>query len=406
MAAIQRSVPDRAGITLDYFRVGVLSVGHLANDMYGNALTALMPYLVLQGRITATFAGLVLLLYLIGSSIPQPFLGLMSDQSGRRFLVVLGPLWIGAAASLVGWASNGGAVLALALVGGLGTAAFHPQAASMVDRLSAGYKGRAMAIFSMGGNLGFALGPLAAALIALAGLHWSLILILPGIPVALLVARYAPRTRRSAVSTTRPSIRAAARGSWGALSLIVAVIAIRSAVQYALIIFLPLYYHARGLPPQLGSYIAFVLSVAGAFGGLAGGNLSDRHGRKIVVVSSLLASVPLLYLALLANGWWVWPLVAVGGAALLASNSVTVVQGQELLPGNTGVASGLTLGFAFGLSGIFTATLTAVSDHIGVQTTIFMVPAMALVGACIALFVRQAPGSRPAPADHADPMPA
>jgi len=124
------------------------------------------------------------------------------------------------------------------------------------------------------------------------------------------------------------------------------------------------------------------------------------------VGSSLLASVPLLYLAQLANGWWVWPLVAVGGAALLASNSVTVVQGQELLPGNTGVASGLTLGFAFGLSGIFTATLTAVSDHIGVQTTIFMVPAMALVGACIALFVRQAPGSIMAPADQADPMPA
>ena len=46
----------------------------------------------------------------------------------------------------------------------------------------------------------------------------------------------------------------------------------------------------------------------------------------------------------------VWPLVALSGASLLASNSVTVVQGQELLPRHRGLASGLTLGLGFGLS--------------------------------------------------------
>src|SRR5450759_4066728 len=139
----------------DYFRVGLLSAGHLVNDLYGNFITSLMPYLVIRGEITTTAAGLVLLVYLSGSSVLQPFFGLMSDRTGIRAFAIIGPVWVGLAAAVIGRAGTTGTLLAIAGIGGLGTAAFHPQAASMVDSLSPTNKGRSMAYFSTGGNIGF-----------------------------------------------------------------------------------------------------------------------------------------------------------------------------------------------------------------------------------------------------------
>lgn len=374
----------------DYRRISLLSLGHLMNDLYGNLMTSLTPYLVVRGVISVTTAGLVLLVYLIGSSVLQPLFGILSDRSGRRLFAVAGPLWVGAAAALFGWAGSPAALLALAAFGGIGTAAFHPQAASMVNGLNQRSKGFSMSIFSMGGNIGFACGPAVAAAIAVAGLHWSIALIVPGIGLTALLALFAPHTQSLAAPPPARSIGEITSGRRLRLSLVIAVIAVRSGVQYGMIIFMPLYFHARGYPTQLGSYYAFVLSLAGAFGGLLGGHLSDLYGRRIVVVASLVISAPLLLASFLAPPAAVWPIVAVAGATLIASNSVTVVQGQELLPDNTGIASGLTMGLGFGFSGILTSSLATFSDHAGVAKTIYVVPVLALVAAALAVFIPDA----------------
>jgi FSR family fosmidomycin resistance protein-like MFS transporter len=360
----------------------------LINDLYGNFITSLMPYLVIRGDITTTAAGLVLLVYLFGSSVLQPIFGLISDRTGRRGFAVIGPVWVGLAAAAITRANTSVMLLLIAGIGGLGTAAFHPQAASMIDSLSPTNKGRSMAYFSMGGNIGFALGPVAAAVVATVGLVWSPLMLLPGAAIGLGLARYAPHVGRSEESFAVADLWDTVRIAWKQINLVVSVIAIRSAAQYALIIFLPLYYHLRGHPAELGSYFAFVLSLAGAIGGLAGGHFSDLYGRRRVVVLSLIVAAPLLFVTLLVPVPFVWPLVALSGAALLASNSVTVVQGQELLPRHRGLASGLTLGFGFGLSGVIASGLTALSDHIGVENAIFAAPGLALLAAMVAAFVR------------------
>jgi FSR family fosmidomycin resistance protein-like MFS transporter len=257
----------------------------------------------------------------------------------------------------------------------------------MVHSISPRRKGWSMSIFSVGGNIGFALGPIVAAGIALIGLHWTPIVLIPGVIICGLLARYAPNPKAAAQTFDLGEVRAAFARAGRSLALIVSVIAIRSGTQFALIIFLPLYYHARGFPVQLGSYYAFVFSLAGAAGGLAGGELSDRYGRKIVVVCSLALTTPLLILALLSGGILIWPLLALSGAALLASNSVTVVQGQELLPGSTGIASGLTLGLGFGLSGVITSILANLSPHIGLTAVVAIVPFLPLLAAALAVFV-------------------
>jgi FSR family fosmidomycin resistance protein-like MFS transporter len=92
-------------------------------------------------------------------------------------------------------------------------------------------------------------------------------------------------------------------------------------------------------------------------------------------------------MSLATRGPEVWPILILAGATLLASNSVTVVQGQELLPANTGIASGLTLGLGFGLSGVIGSALAVLADHLGVGTVIFLVPLLAPVAAVLAFFV-------------------
>lgn len=391
MTALGARIPPVKPERIDYPRVALISAGHLMNDTYGSLLSSLMPYLVLQGSISTTVAGLVTLVYLIDSSLLQPVFGVLADQTGRRIFVVLGPIWVGIGAALAGWAGGAAVLLGLAAFSGIGTAAFHPQAASMVNLLSPRSKGRMMAFFSMGGNIGFAFGPVLAAGIALVGLHWSPLVLIPGLALTVLLALFTPRVVRTHESVDFGGVWEVIAARWRPLLLIVSVIAVRSGVQFALVILLPLYYHAQGLPPQLGSILAFVLSLSGAFGGVLGGHLSDLYGRKVVVVASLLVAAPLIFVSLLSTGPLVWPLVALSGAALLASNSVTVVQGQELMPHSTAVASGFTLGLAFGLSGVFTTSLTALSDHAGVTAAIFMVPFLALVAAGLGSLVQETP---------------
>jgi FSR family fosmidomycin resistance protein-like MFS transporter len=372
---------DRAHV--DHPRIALAGAAHLVNDLSGNFLSSLTPYLVLRGSISATVAGFVVFVYLVGSSVLQPIFGVLSDRQGRKWYAALGPTWLSVSAGMLGLVTHSWQLLALAAIGGLGTAAFHPQAAAMVDSLSPRAKGRSMSIFTMGGNIGFAFGPIVAAGVAMAGLHWSLVLIVPGVAMGLLMWRYAPQPPRREVPLDMAMLRATLLSRWRALVIIVAIIALRSAVQISLIVFLPLFFHARGYAPEIGSYLAFVLSLAGAVGGFFGGHISDLYGRRTITSVSLLLAAPAIALSLVVGPILVWPAIAVAGILLLASNSVMVVAAQSLLPGNTGLASGLTLGLGFGLSGLVTVGLSTLADHASVTTAMFAIPVLALVAAAL-----------------------
>jgi FSR family fosmidomycin resistance protein-like MFS transporter len=376
---------------IDHPRISLIGFAHLTNDLSGNFLTSLTPYLVLRGAISATGAGLVVFVYLIGSSVLQPIFGVLADRQGRKWFAVLGPLWLCVASAFTGWVTASWELLTLAGIGGLGTAAFHPQAAAMVDSLSPRHKGRSMAIFSMGGNIGFAIGPLVAAWIAIAGLHWTLILVAPGLAIAVLLALFAPTPTRHEIPLHLTGLRTIIQARWFPLSVMVVVIALRSAVQLALIIFLPIFYHDRGYAPEIGSYLAFVLSLAGAGGGFFGGHVSDLYGRRAVTVATLALAAPAILITLLVSGPAVWPLMVISGALLLASNSVMVVAAQQILPENTGLASGLTLGLGFGLSGLITSLLSIMADHTSITLAVFTIPAIALVSAVLSLWMPEDP---------------
>jgi len=140
-----------------------------------------------------------------------------------------------------------------------------------------------------------------------------------------------------------------------------------------------------GEPAGVGNELLSVLLFGSVVGTVLGGTLADRLGRKPVLATSLFVTAPLLLLFLRGgSSGGVAPLAA-AGVVMFMTNSVTVVMGQELLPRSTGLAAGLTIGFASGLAGLGGALLGSVADWVGIATTMAVVCLLPLPGALLSL---------------------
>ncbi len=249
------------------------------------------------------------------------------------------------------------------------------------------------AVFSTGGNLGFAVGPLLGSLLVLGlGLRATIGLVLPGLLLFLAIKIYATEVLGREVPGRTEARQEKGRETggipWYSLSAVSLVITLRSWAYVSFIAYLPMYLQTRDVPLAKGSLTLPVFLVGGALAGLYGGHLSDRIGRRAVVVASLLVYPVLAALMLLNDSLLVWLLAGAAGATLLASFSVTVVWIQELLPGNLGLASGLSLGLGFGTGGLGAAFTGYLADTIGIYGSMWLLALVPALGAFAAMPVR------------------
>jgi FSR family fosmidomycin resistance protein-like MFS transporter len=277
------------------------------------------------------------------------------------------------------------------VVSGLGVAAFHPEGSRFANYVSGRKRASGMSLFSLGGNAGFALGPiLVTPLLVAFGPPGALVLIAPGVVVAGIVAFEMKRLMRF-----RPAPLAAGESApnlgedrWRPFALLGGVTAARTFVYFGLLTFVPLYYVSELHSSKAAGNTALALMlIGGAVGTALGGPLADRVGRRRVVLCSL-AVVPPLILAFHAAGQGLATVLLVfTGAAIVATFSVTVVMGQEYLPNRIGVASGVTLGLSIGLGGVGASLLGLVADRWGLNTTVYVVAFLPLIGLAGALFL-------------------
>ncbi len=342
-----------------------LSLAHLLNDWYMNYIQTLLPFLAMAGLGVSKGAFLISA-FTITSSLLQPVFGYFVDQKNQRWMVYVGTIWMALLISLVGLLKNYPLLVIVAGLSGLGTAAFHPQASSMVSAVSGNRKGFFQACFTAAGNVGWALTPLMVVpFIQAYGLEMTPLFILPGVLVAILLWFSAPRIS-SKVKVAPPPLMPILRSKWIELTNLVLVVAFRSLAYFGLIAFLPLYLQTTNISLLAGSRLLFVMLFSGAMGGILGGYLSDRIGRKAVIVGSLVVSSPMFYFFLNTNGFLSYVLLALAGAALLASFSVTVVVAQETISKNAAMASGLMLGFGIGVGGLGVGLVGMLAEYQGI----------------------------------------
>ena len=387
----------------------LILLSHAVVDSCQNILPVVLPLLRDRFGLSYSQVGLAAALLTISSSLIQPIFGWMSDRWGTQWFLPAGILWTGVLMGAVGLVPTYWMLLLVLVLTGVGTAAFHPVAAMAAAHAARNQRGLGMSFFSVGGNLGFALGPILMTWILLLGfgLQGTTLLIVPGLVAAGFVHVYRREIEVPFVKAKERRRQERAPIPWPKLSALCALITLRSWGYSGLIIFLPLFLREQGIDLSVAGRALFVFLFFGALGGMLGGYLSDRVGRQQVIATSLLTFPFLMAAALAFSGLPRWILLAVAGMALLASFSVTVVFAQELLPQHLGLASGLTLGLAFGAGGLGVGISGLMADLVGLRTSVWMLVFLPGLAGLLALKLRspqtrlhEAPASLPAQAEQ------
>jgi len=394
---------------VDRRAMATLSAGHMLTDIAQGAIPALLPFLIAQRGLSYAAASALILAATISSSVIQPLFGHISDRRSLPWLMPLGPGLGGIGVALIGVAPSYPWTFAAVLISGIGVASFHPEASRFANYVSGSRRASGMSLFSVGGNVGFELGPVVVTpLVLIFGLSGTLFLILPTFAMAAVLVRELPGLQAFRTDVIGHQVsRCESRYHWRPFATLAAVIALRSFVYFGLVTFIPLYYVRvlhTGKATGNGALTALLLS--GAIGTLIGGPLADRFGRRRVLAGSMIVLPPLVVGFLLSGPVLGILFAALLGAATIATFAVTIVMGQEYLPGRIGVASGVTIGLSIGLGGIGAPLLGVLADADGLRSVfeaiaVFPVLALALVFA----LPRRAPAEsaaaqrRPAGAD-------
>jgi len=352
--------------------MAALSGGHLATDFANGALPALLPFLVARFDLSYTLAALIMLAWATSSSVIQPVFGLVSDRRGAVWLLPAGLVVGGVGMALAAAAPSYWVVVALVALSGLGTAAYHPEGSKFAAYVSGRRRATGMSYFSIGGNLGYALGPLAATVLVLElGLRGGLLLAVPSVLAATVLFGVLPYLRTFEPVTGRHG-GLADESRPGALGLLLGVITFRSLAWFGLLTFVPLWEVSLGHSEAYGGRLLAVMLLAGGLGTLAAGPLADRLGRRPVLTASTVATGPLILAYLALGGIAGAVALALVGVCVIGTFGVTMVMSQEYLPRHIGMASGLSIGFSIGLGGVAAVALGALADSIDLRTALYV----------------------------------
>jgi MFS transporter, FSR family, fosmidomycin resistance protein len=363
--------------------LAALASGHLATDFANGALPALLPFLVERFDLTYTLAAVVMLASTASSSIVQPLFGLWSDRRGAIWLLPAGVAVAGIGIALAADAPSYWLVLVLVVVSGLGVAAYHPEGSKFAAYASGPRRASGMSAFSIGGNIGYALGPTVATPLVLAfGLRGGWLLAVPCLAVAALLLAATPFLR----SLVPAPERAAPPGNDrpGALALLLGVIALRSVAWFGLVTFVPLWEVSLGHSKAYGNHLLSAMLLAGGLGTIVAGPAADRLGRRPVLLVSLAAIAPLVVVFLAVGGFFGTVALALVGVCVIGTFGVTMVMSQEYLPRRLGMASGLSIGLSIGIGGVAAVGLGALADSIDLESALYVCAAAPVVGLALA----------------------
>ncbi len=370
-------------------RIAPLTLGHGAVDFTQGALPVLLPFMHREFGLSYTQDGILFLALTVSSSVTQPLFGRMSDRGSHRWLLPGSILLSGGGLAVAATASSYPMALVAIFFAGLGVAAYHPEASRLASALAGDeQRGTGMSLFSVGGNLGFALGPLLAGLVAATmGLGGGWLLAGPAILGASVLLWRLPA---SALAPVRAGGVAADRSQDDrrSLNLLLVGLSLRGYVNFGMLAFVPLYEEqVRGRSDGYGALILGLLLLCGAAATLLAGPLADRIGprRTMVLLSTPVAPLTLLYV--LDDSPIGAAAIIIGGALVIGTFSVSIVLSQQYLRSAPALAAGLSIGLSIGIGGAFTVLIGGVADLLGLAVALGTVAAVAVAAVGVLLLL-------------------
>lgn len=377
--------------------LAILSLAHLVTDLNQGALPALLPFFKETLNLSYTLAGLVMLFGNLTSSVIQPAFGFLSDRRPIGWFLPLAPLIACLGMAVTGIIPNFYLLLICVIVSGIGVASFHPEGFKTAHFFTGEKKATGMSIFSVGGNLGLALGPIwALILVTNFDLKGTAGMIVPGILISLIllssISWLTTPVHSAFIQTKQVGKTPILRKDIVSLILLVSVVIARSWTQFGLVTYIPFYYinYLKGDPIYAGKLVS-IFMMAGVMGTLVGAPIADQWGHKKFLSMTMFLTVPLFLIFYNTGGLISFIALGLAGMALISTFSVTVVMAQALLPQRLGVASGLMVGFAIGTGGIGVTLLGVIADHFGVPITLKLIFFLPLIGFGISLLIKYPP---------------
>jgi MFS transporter, FSR family, fosmidomycin resistance protein len=376
---------DRAGLRL-------LTIAHAFTDLNQGVLPVMIPFLVTQRHLTlAVAATLVLASNLLGSAVQLGF-GHLSDKYPTAWVIPAAVVVAAGGTALVGLAPTLPLMLGGAMLMGFAVAAFHPEGSRFSNYFAGRKRSAGMSVFTVGGFVGFAAGPVLATPLMLAfGLRGVAFLLIPACIVSVLLLRELPRFNQVRAAAHQAGRERPGRNDWRGFSIMSIVVALRSTTFLAAVTFTPIFVlrvvHVNAF---LQSFTLFALLSGGAIGTITGGLLGEHIDRRRVVTLSMLLTGICGAAIALTGAFHVVALTillaALFGVSLGLSAGVLVVLGQEYLPKSIGIASGMTLGLANTVGGIAAPAFGHIGDLYGlvsVFVTIAIFAVLALAGSLV-----------------------
>lgn len=350
-----------------------ISLCHMINDIMQSLLAALYPLLALEFDLSFWQIGLMTFAFQVTASLLQPLVGLITDRKPlpQSLPVGMGSTLLGLV--LLATAPNYAGLLAGAMLIGIGSAVFHPEA-SRVARLASGGKfGTAQSLFQVGGNFGSALGPLLAAFIVVPLGRPSVaafaVLAMVGMVILNRVgAWYGALARAQANGRGQVAGHGLGRRhvTWAIVVLAVLTFS-KNAYTASLTSYYTFFLIERfeiGIVPA--QQMLFLFLAATAAGVMLGGLIGDRFGPLVVIWGSIVGVLPFTLLLPHVGLAMTGVLSVVIGLILASAFPAIVVYAQALLPGRVGLVAGIFFGFAFGMGGIAAAVLGVLADARGI----------------------------------------
>ena len=368
-----------------------LAVGaaHFLNDGYASFLHPLLPRVMENLSLSIAKAASLVMALALGAALLQPVAGYLADRYGRKRLVIAGPLMSGVFLSLMGFAPTFGTLIFMLVLGGMGSALFHPPAAAMSARISEGQgSGVRLSLFSFGGTMGFAFGPMiAVGLVAFGGMRGLWIAMVPALLVAVVLSRVLPPDRLRTDATSPPSMKELVRGLRGPLGTLFAISALAAFVQRVFVTMSPIVAAHAGVSEAMGALTLSVYFGAQGAGTLVGGVLTDRVDRVRLLAGITAAAVPVHMMAFWVPAGSGWALFFAAGSGFLymALLPPLVVMAQEVVPGSAAVGSGIVMGLAWAAGTVGVLGTGVLGDMIGARdAALVSIPALFL-GTALAL---------------------
>ncbi len=362
----------------------LVSGGHFWVDFYVNMLPPLLPFIGILWGLNNTQLALAVTIQTMTANFLQPVFGYLIDKAKGKWSLGLALAASAIPMCLLAYVQSYILFLFLVAIGGLGSSLYHPLGATKAVEGTNSYKAIKMSVYSAGGNFGFAFAPAITALIvAKWGLQSLFYLVIPGL-IWIFLFRLLPQSSYEK-TYEEPIHYKNHKGNYRSLWMLSGIVGLRSWLITATTIFIPLWLVAQGADEKEAGLVLTYYLLAGTFGGFLCGYICPLLGKKKTLAVYFLLTLVVLplyfYVSPVLRNW----VLVILGLIIHGTVPVTVVIGQELLPERAGLASGMTMGFAFGLGGIGTYLTGILADKMGyvpalLMTALLLIPALILTG--------------------------